>query len=155
MNYQGVYESHNECLKKIPLISLNELSADRHNAYFKLFASHKKERQKAFKILEREGLPLMPEPLESLLSGLRLLTGEQDMSLELTPEQVRNIGRNWGKRYLETVPLKEQLAGANPADVITHLNLEPTEVINLFKQTNQLGKLSFSEIEELEFQLKN
>jgi hypothetical protein len=145
MVYQGVYESHNECLKKIPLISLNELSADSHNAYFKLFASHKKEREKAFNILEREGLPLMPEPLESLLSGLRLLTGEQDMSLELTPEQVRNMGRNWGKRYLETIPLKERLTGANPVDVITQLKPKPGE---------RLAGLSADEIEELEFQLK-
>jgi hypothetical protein len=31
---QGVYLSNNECLKDIPLISLNELASERHNAYF-------------------------------------------------------------------------------------------------------------------------
>ncbi len=116
--YQGVYKSHNILLKNIPLISLNELACERHNAYFKLFSSHKVEREKAFKLLESEGLPLMPEPLESLLSGLRLLKGEEEMK-ELTPEQVLEMGRKWGKRYLSTlspedmagIPLEKRLAG--------------------------------------------
>jgi hypothetical protein len=108
--YQGVYKSNSECLKNIPLISLNELACKRHNAYFKLFASHKVEREHAFKMLEREGLPLMPEPLEFLLSGLRLLRGEQEMR-ELTPEEVLEMGRKWGKRYLSTLPPEERLAG--------------------------------------------
>jgi hypothetical protein len=46
-------------------------------------------------MLEREGLPLIPEPLDSLLSGLRLLRGEQDMR-ELTPKEVMDLGRKWG-----------------------------------------------------------
>jgi len=117
--YQGVYNSHNEFVKNISLISLNELPCERHNAYFKLFSSHKVEREKAFKLLESEGLPLMPEPLESLLSGLRLLKGEEEMK-ELTPEQVLEMGRMWGKRYLSMlspeerladIPLEERLAG--------------------------------------------
>ena len=85
----------------MPLISLNELASERHNAYFKLFASRKVEREHAFKMLEREGLPLIPEPLESLLSGLRLLKGEQEMR-ELTPEEVQELGRKWGKHYLSS-----------------------------------------------------
>ena len=116
--YQGVYKSHNELLKRIPLISLNELDRKRHNAYFKLFASHKVERENAFKMLEREGLPLIPEPLESLLSGLRLLRGEQDMR-ELTPKEVMDLGRKWGKHYLSrlspediaAIPTEKRLAG--------------------------------------------
>ena len=116
--YQGVYKSDNECLKNIPLISLNELACERHNAYFKLFASRKVERENAFKMLEREGLPLIPEPLESLLSGLRLLRGEQDMR-ELTPEEVQELGRKWGKHYLSRlspedmagIPIEKRLAG--------------------------------------------
>jgi hypothetical protein len=115
--HQGVYKSHNEFLKNIPLISLNELACKRHNAYFKLFASHKVEREHAFKMLEREGLPLMPEPLEFLLSGLRLLRGEQEMR-ELTPEEVQELGRKWGKHYLSRlspediagIPLEKRLA---------------------------------------------
>jgi len=61
-------------------------------------------------MLEREGLPLIPEPLESLLSGLRLLKGEQEMR-ELTPEEVQELGRKWGKHYLSRLSPEERLAG--------------------------------------------
>ena len=66
------------------------------------------------------------------------------MALNLSPQQIEEMGQMWGDVLLPTIPLEKRLAGANPI-----------EVINLFKQTNQLGKLSFSEIEELEFHLKN
>ncbi len=139
--HEGVYKSNNELLKRIPLISLNELSDQRHNAYFKLFASHKVEREKAFKTLEREGLlPLLPEPLEMLLSGLRLLKGEKDMNLELTPTQVQEMGNKWGKRYLETLPLEKRLAGIKVADRLAGIKMadrlagvKPEEVFSLFK----------------------
>jgi len=39
----------------------------------------------------------------------------------------------WGDVLLPTIPLETRLADTNPI-----------EVINLFKQTNQLAKLSFS-----------
>jgi hypothetical protein len=139
--HEGVYKSNNELLKRIPLISLNELSDQRHNAYFKLFASHKVEREKAFKTLEREGLlPLLPEPLEMLLSGLRLLKGEEDMNLELTPTQVQEMGKIWGKRYLETLPVEKRLAGVKVADRLAGVKVadrlagvKPEEVFSLFK----------------------
>ena len=91
IRFDGVDLSDNECLKEIPLISLNELARERHNAYFKLFSSHKVERESAFKLLENEELPYISEPLESLLSGLRLLRGEQDMR-ELTTKEVQELG---------------------------------------------------------------
>jgi hypothetical protein len=131
---QGVYLSDNECLKKIPLISLNELARERHNAYFKLFCSHQVERESAFKLLENESFPFISEPLESLLSGLQLLRGEQEMR-ELTPKEVRDLGRKWGKRYLSTlspeerlagVPLEERLAGLTLPEILAHF--KPAEI---------------------------
>jgi hypothetical protein len=139
---QGVYKSDNECLKEIPLISLNELACERHNAYFKLFSSHKVERENAFKLLESEGLPSMPEPLESLLAGLRLLKGEQDMR-EITPKEVQEFGRKMGKRYLSRlspeeiagiplekrltgIPLEKRLVGATPSEVLSQF--KPAEI---------------------------
>jgi len=76
----------------VTLLRHSLLARERHNAYFKLFSSHKVERESAFKFLENEELPLISEPLESLLSGLRLLRGEQDMR-ELTPKEVQDLGR--------------------------------------------------------------
>jgi hypothetical protein len=120
-------------LKEIPLISLNELACERHNAYFKLFSSHKVERENAFKLLESEGLPSMPEPLESLLAGLRLLKGEQDMR-EITPKEVEELGRKWGKRYLSRlspediagIPLEKRLTGLTPSEVLSQF--KPAEI---------------------------
>ena len=146
MLYPGVYNSQNQLEKRIQLISLNELADEPYNAVFKLFATHRKEKQKAFELLKQSrNVASIPPGLKSLLSGL-LTLGEQDMNQELTPEQVRQIGQIWGKAYLSTVPLSERLAGANPADVITHLKPKPGE---------RLAGLSPDEIEELEFHLKN
>jgi len=145
--YQGVYHSSDKFLKNIPLISLNELARERHNAYFKLFSSHKVERENAFKMLEREGLPLLSEPLESLLSGLRLIEGEQEMK-ELTPKEVLEMGRKWGKRYLSMlppedlagIPLEKRLAGIPPSERLAGIppeerlaGLTLPEVLSQFK----------------------
>ena len=65
------------------------------------------------------------------------------MSLDLTPEQIKNLGEMWGDVLVPTIPLEKRLAGENPA-----------EVINLFKQTQQLnsldilGQFSKQEIED-------
>ena len=144
MLYPGVYNSQNRFEKRIQLISLNELADKPYNAVFKLFATHQKE--KAFQLLEQSrDVASIPPGLKSLLSGL-LALGKQEVNQELTPEQVRQIGQILGKAYLSTVPLSERLAGANPADVITHLKPKPGE---------RLAGLSPDEIEELEFHLKN
>jgi len=47
-------------------------------------------------------------PLDSLLSGLRLLRGEQDMR-ELTPKEVMDLGRKWGKHYLSGLSPKYEI----------------------------------------------
>ncbi len=150
MLYPGVYNSQNRYEKRIQLISLNELADEPYNAVFKLFATHRKEKQKAFELLEQSrNVASIPPGLKSLLSGL-LTLGEQDMNQELTPEQVREIGQIWGKAYLSTVPLKERLAGANPAEVISYLKLagaNPAEVMNNFNPEQRLAGLSLEEIE--------
>jgi hypothetical protein len=140
---QGVYNSNNEFLKNIPLISLNELVRERHNAYFKLFCSHKVERENAFKMLDHYGLPLLPEPLESLLSGLRLLKGEQEMR-ELTPKEVQEMGRQWGNRYLSMLSPEERFIGLKPEERVR--GLKPEERLKGLKPEEQLAGLSDKEI---------
>ncbi len=76
------------------------------------------------------------------------------MSLNFTPQQIKEMGEMWGDVLLPTIPLEKRLAFENPAEVISYLNLKPTEVINLFKQTHQLnpldilGQFSKEEIED-------
>lgn len=62
---QGVYKSDNPFLKDIPLLSLNELSDELHNAYIKCFASRKKEKRIAYKILEHKGLNTFNEKFQT------------------------------------------------------------------------------------------
>jgi hypothetical protein len=89
MLYKGVYETQRQLEKRIQLISLNELAEIPYNTAFKLFATHQKEKQKAFELLKQSReVSSIPSGLKSLLSGL-LILGEQDMIKELTPEQVR------------------------------------------------------------------
>jgi len=144
--YPGVYKSNHELLKRIPLISLNELSAKLHNAYFKLFASHKVVRERVFKQLERnKAIPTLPEPLESLLSGLRLLKGEEDMNIEMTPEFVQEMGRKWGKEYLARLPLEKRLAGIKPADRLAGIKV--ADRLAGIKVADRLAGIKPAEIE--------
>jgi hypothetical protein len=105
----------------------------------------------------------IPRELKSLLSGL-LILGEQDMIKELTPEQVREVGRLWGKDYFSTLssqekveliltlPPEQRLAGVNPTDVMNYF--KPEQLVAGLKPKERLAGLSRSEIEELEEQIK-
>ena len=135
--YPGVFESQNRLERRIQLISLNELADKPYNAVFKIFATHKREKQKAFKLLEQSrDVSSLPRELESLLFGL-LILGEQDMNIELTPKQVRKMGKMWGKTYLSCLSPEERFAGINP-----------TDVMNYFKPEERLAGLSMAELEK-------
>lgn len=143
MRYPGVYESRRTLEQRIVLISLNELADEPHNAVFKLFATHKIEKQKAFFVMERSrNVGSMPKDLKSLFSGL-LSLGEEDMTYELTPEQVREVGQIWGKAYIETIPIEERLAGIPIEKRLADLKLP-----------ERLAGLTRPELEELEEVLK-
>jgi hypothetical protein len=84
MRYQGVYDSQETLLKDVPLISLNELSAEPHNAMFKCFASQTEERQKGYTLLKQSRPELSPT-IELLLSALSNIEGEYT---QFSPEEV-------------------------------------------------------------------
>jgi len=146
--HKGVYHNReNWLLEKIPLISLNELSDEPHNAWVKCFASHKKEKEKAFKILGDSGLKLMPLQLKWFLAGLWeywFSLEENEMSLELTPKQITEMGKMWGDVYLSGLGVDERLAGLPPKEVMSHFKAQ--DVLPYFKP--QLAKLSLDEIEK-------
>ncbi|EDN70616.1 hypothetical protein BGP_3981 [Beggiatoa sp. PS] len=145
MLYPGVYESQNQLEKRIQLISLNELADEPYNAVFKLFATHRKEKQKAFELLKQSrDVSSIPPGLKPLLSGL-LYLGEQDMNFELTPEQVREIGQIWGKTYLSTLSPEERLIGLKPEE--RFIGLKPEERLMGLKPEERLADLSIEEIE--------
>jgi len=140
--HEGVYCSNNPILNTILFIDLNELSNEPHNAWVKCFASKKREKQKAFVQLQA-GLTGMTFSLEYFLTGLWKCwfndTGETDMSIALTAEDVTKIGKMWGKSYLSMLKPAERLAG-----------LKPTERLAGLKPVERLAGLKPAEIEELE-----
>jgi len=145
--HQGVYRSNYSILDAILFIDLNELSNEPHNAWVKCFASHKREKQKAFFQL-KSGLTGMTLSLEYFLTGLWKYwfddIGESEMSIELTPEEVTKIGKMWGKSYLSMLNVEERLAGLKPQDVLT-----------AFKPQELLTALNPQEIEDYLNQLKS
>jgi hypothetical protein len=162
---KGVYYSQDRFLQKIPLISINELSNQPHNAFIKCFATHKNEREKAYQIFEQESSLLGTEAVELYLIGLWQWFEEgEKMNIELTPENVMALGQKFGKTYLSTlspetrkrffssVPIEERLAGVNPTDVMNYF--KPEQLVAGLKPKERLAGLSRSEIEELEEQIK-
>ncbi len=81
--------------------------------------------------------------LECFLTGLWKCwfndTGETDMSIALTAEDVTKIGKMWGKSYLSMLKPEERLAGLKPEERL--VGLKPEE---------RLAGLKQAEIEELE-----
>ena len=155
MLYPGVYHSQHQLEKRIQLISLNELADEPYNAVFKLFATHRKEKQKAFELLKQSrDVSSIPTELKPLLSGL-LTLGEEDMNKELTPKQVREIGQIWGKAYLSSLAPEERFIGLKPEERFIGLKpeerfigLKPEERFIGLKPSERLAGLSVEEIED-------
>ena len=151
----GVYQSDHIAFNHITLISLNELPDELHNAWLTCLASKKLKRLKAFNLLKSQGFKFITAPFKWFLIELLLFIstkGDDDMSLDFTPQQIKEMGVMWASDLftpeeriaaVSDMPLEERLADTNPI-----------EVMNLFKQQNQLAKLSFSEIEEFEEHFK-
>ncbi len=151
----GVYQSDNLILKPITLISLNELPDELHNAWVTCLASKKLKRFKAFTLLNSEGFKLIPMHFKWFLLELWQLIstkGDDDMALNLSPQEIKKMGEMWGtnlftpeefKRLLSTIPAEERLKGLKTEE--RFIGLKPEE---------RLAGLSLSEMEELEKKLK-
>jgi hypothetical protein len=160
----GVYQSDQIAFNHMTLISLNELPDELHNAWITCLASKQLKRLKAFKILQSQGFKLIPQTFKWFLVDLwkRISTkGDDDMAVNLSPQEIKEIGKMWGsslftpeefKDLLSTVPLEERLKGLKPEEQLMGLTLEE-RFIGL-KPEERLAGLPFSEIEELEERLK-
>jgi hypothetical protein len=146
----GVYRCSHWLLHTIPIVSLNELPNEPHNAWVKCFATHRPEKRQAFELLRQLDWQVLTVDLEWFVAGLwrywfNPTTGD-DMTqeqLELTPEQVTEMGKFWGAIYLSKLSVEERLAGLSPEDRL--IGLKPEE---------RLRGLSLAEIEALETYLQ-
>ena len=119
--YPGVYRSDFRIIKKVILLSLNELSNEPHNAYIKCFSSHRQEKQMAFNTLENQAYSSLTTKLINFIDGLKgiwfALPKGEDMNLELTPEMLTAWGDKWGESYLRRLKPEQRLAGLKPEEL--------------------------------------
>jgi len=92
----GVYQSQEIFLRNIPLILLNELSLEQHNAFFKLFASRRKVKLAALATLKGWGLRRLQGKLFWLIKGLLNLWFKQgdDLMEAITVETLIEDGKH-------------------------------------------------------------
>lgn len=106
---KGVFLGPPPLLDRVWLLVLNDLPAEPHNAYVKLFASKKRERQAAFAALDAPTLTESPSLL-AYMFGLRQIfevEGEGEMAEKLTPEKVMEIGEQVRRKALEAATLDD------------------------------------------------
>ncbi|MDM8557010.1 hypothetical protein QUF75_19975 [Desulfococcaceae bacterium HSG7] len=124
----GVYRSGNPLLQSIPLLMLNDLSDQPHNAYFKCFASRKSQKRAAFKLLNRQHIDRFSMKLYWLIQGLWnkwfSKGGDSMQQEELTPERVMEMGKMLGDAYLALLSPEERLAGLKLEDRLAGLSIK-------------------------------
>ena len=106
---KGVFLGPPPVLDRVWLLVLNDLPAEPHNAFIKLFASKKRERQAAFAALDAPTLTESPSLL-AYMFGLRQIfgaEGEGEMAEKLTPEKVMEIGEQVRRKALEAATLDD------------------------------------------------
>lgn len=153
----GVYRTTMPVLKNVLLLSLNELSDEPHNLWIKCFASRKTVKKQAFNKLNQLGFVSIADELEWFLKGLMSLwfskaKGEEQMSIELTPEYVTELGKQVTDIWLSGLTVDDMLARFGADEVLSHF--KPEEVFSHFKPVERLAGLEPEVIEEYLKQLK-
>ena len=104
----GVYTNEQELLNHIPLLVLNGLSDEAHNAFVKAFASRPAQKAKALATI-RQQTELSDELLSyfEVLRALWALPEGAAMNEALTPERVLEIGREWKRIFFQHATIDE------------------------------------------------
>ena len=145
---RGVFTSQYPLLKRIPLISLNDIENKPYNALIKLFASKKKARIAAIAALGSL-IKFMPSKLKSyILSFHKLLFGtggdEMDCQEELTSEELTEVSRIFDKFVLAILPPEEILANFKPEQRMK--GLKPEQRLKGLKPEQRLKGLKPEQI---------
>lgn len=127
----GVYRSQSVLVNRVGLLALNQLSAESHNAFVKVFASRREEKENAFRQAGQveEG----ESPVQSFLRGLRAVAGveeEYPMTQVITPEFVMRLGEELTRSLIEMLTPEERLAGLKPEERVAGVN--PDDLLALF-----------------------
>ncbi|MGE0086095.1 MAG: hypothetical protein AB7S75_16940 [Desulfococcaceae bacterium] len=152
----GVYRHDFWMLEKIPLICLNELTDEPHNAFVKCFASQRKEKIAAVSALRRLGLGTLRLQVQWFLEGLLRYwfseKGEYMETMELTPEKVTEMGKMWADLILSGLSTDDILTRYSPDDILSRYKPEerlkglgPEEVMSMYKPEERLKGLGTEE----------
>lgn len=144
--WPGVYQSRFVLVNRVGLLVLNQLSAESHNAFVKVFASRQVEKESAFR--QTGHINELEPPAHSFLRGLREIAEvEEDypMTLVITPEFVMRRGEELTRALLEMLTAEERVAGLKLEERVA--GLKPEERITGIETDELLSLLSFAEIE--------
>jgi len=127
--YPGVYKNQNPVLADTVLLSLNDLSDEPHNLPLKCFASKMREKRKAYLSIQNDELKGISQELEYTLEGLWALyfrEGIEKMSNmdALTPEYVKQMGKQRIEHILSVLTPEERLKGLSAEDRLKGLPAE-------------------------------
>ena len=167
----GVYTSNNLYAARLTLISLNELQPTLNNAFVQCFATRRRVRDAAFKLLLAQGWERMSNAFWDFLLGLQQQwaekEGEMTTKLEervLTPEMMMETGKairklwlaNLTPEELATLPPEKRLAGLAPEDRLAGLapedrlaGLAPEDRLAGLAPEDRLAGLAPEELEQL------
>ena len=66
------------------------------------------------------------------------------MNIELTPEQITEMGKMWGKTYLECLPAEEVLSHFEPQELLSHF--KPRDILAVLTPRDILAVLKPQEL---------
>jgi hypothetical protein len=151
----GVYRSDNAMLEAFPLLVLNELRDEPHNVFVKSFASRYLARKAALETLRGVGLQAFSPTVQTVLSLIwrqwTMNTGE--MELEITPEQIIELSKQWQQIMLASLSPEEVLPYFKPEERLA--GLEPEERLAGLEPEERLAGLPIEEIEAYLRKLKS
>ena len=123
---RGVFRSNLPLVGRVVLLVLNRLPASANNAFVKLLASRKQERDSGLAALARSGIAESTDFHAYILGLTQTLDvkGETGMAEVLTPEKVLAYGKRMRELVFETGTPEERLAGLSPDEILAGLSLE-------------------------------
>lgn len=152
----GIYHNQNSLAARIVLISLNKLDNQLHNAFLKLFATRKKERQQSLDIFGKIGLDIVSRSVAWFIKGLIAqwadLQGVDIMQAEITAEYLIDLGKRLEDFAISQSPPEKRLEGLTPEQRLEGLTHEQRlaglsheqRLVGISK--NELLKLSFRQV---------
>ncbi|MDM8519469.1 hypothetical protein QUF64_05425 [Anaerolineales bacterium HSG6] len=155
--WPGVYHSNQPMVARVGLLVLNQLSDASHNAYVKCFASRNQPKRAAFDVLNMVGGERLSNEFWQFISGLgRLILPDKEetmLELEITPEDIMNLGKGVREGLLSTFSAEERLSGLKPTEVLSQykpeerlVGLKPEEVLSQYEPEERLVGLKPTEV---------